>query len=139
MVVNIGRMIWREEDGGSPSLKLIVPPPPHLPNPMILPSVASSHSSTRPDTDNTNTDAWIDVDDEHLAVSLAKSSNRIRKLRTSSMEDVVDVVEYEERLRRKFRDTSSARTDWAHVEPGRTEDEDEGFGMSSVAARLLSG
>ena len=66
-----------------------------MPPPIESPSVASSNSSTQPNTGNkTNTDAWIDEDDDHLAVSLANSSNRIRKFYTSATEDVVDGVDY---------------------------------------------
>ncbi|KAK3995496.1 WD40-repeat-containing domain protein [Cladorrhinum sp. PSN332] len=45
--------------------------------------------------------AWEDSDDERLTVSLATAS-RLRKLRTFEGEDVVNGVEYSERLRQQY-------------------------------------
>ncbi|KAF9924478.1 U3 small nucleolar RNA-associated protein 18 [Mortierella alpina] len=45
--------------------------------------------------------AWVDEDDKTLAISL-KSVNRLKKLRKEENEDVVNGVDYEQRLRRQF-------------------------------------
>lgn len=44
--------------------------------------------------------AWIDEDDKTLQVSL-KSAKRLKKLRKEEAEDVVNGVDYEQRLRRQ--------------------------------------
>ncbi|KAF8735784.1 hypothetical protein AX14_001494 [Amanita brunnescens Koide BX004] len=46
--------------------------------------------------------AWVDLADEPLTVSLAKSNPRLRKLRDAPDEDVISGKEYESRLRRQF-------------------------------------
>ncbi|KAK3824609.1 MAG: WD40-repeat-containing domain protein [Benniella sp.] len=45
--------------------------------------------------------AWIDEDDRNLSVSL-KSVNRLKKLRKEDSEDIVNGLDYEQRLRRQF-------------------------------------
>lgn len=45
--------------------------------------------------------AWIDSDDERIVVSLA-SNSRLRKLRITESEDLVNGKEYTKRLRRQF-------------------------------------
>ncbi|KAF9431519.1 U3 small nucleolar RNA-associated protein 18 [Entomortierella beljakovae] len=45
--------------------------------------------------------AWTDKDDQALTVSL-KSANRLKKLRKEEQEDVVNGVDYEQRLRKQF-------------------------------------
>ncbi|KAG0261870.1 U3 small nucleolar RNA-associated protein 18 [Mortierella polycephala] len=45
--------------------------------------------------------AWVDADDKTLTISL-KSANRLKKLRKEEAEDVVNGVDYEQRLRRQF-------------------------------------
>ncbi|KAF9364607.1 U3 small nucleolar RNA-associated protein 18 [Mortierella sp. NVP85] len=45
--------------------------------------------------------AWIDEDDKNLSVSL-KSVNRLKKLRKEDSEDIVNGLDYEQRLRRQF-------------------------------------
>ncbi len=45
--------------------------------------------------------AWIDSEDEHIVVSLA-SNPRLRKLRLTESEDLVNGKEYTKRLRRQF-------------------------------------
>lgn len=45
--------------------------------------------------------AWVDSDDERLAVSLATAS-RLRKLRIAEQEDVVTGTDYTERLRKQY-------------------------------------
>lgn len=62
-------------------------------------------SSAIDDDDETirtkNPAAWEDSDDERMMVSLA-SAPRLRKLRTTAEEDVVNGKEYSKRLRRQF-------------------------------------
>jgi U3 small nucleolar RNA-associated protein 18 len=48
-----------------------------------------------------NAPAWHDSDDERLLVSLA-SNNRLRKLRRSEDEDVINGREYARRLRQQY-------------------------------------
>lgn len=57
--------------------------------------------------------AWVDEDDAD--VSLA-GSNRLRKLRADSAEDVLSSTQLESRLRQRFRDHSLA-TEWASLDP----------------------
>lgn len=45
--------------------------------------------------------AWVDSDDERVVVSLA-TNTRLRKLRTSELEDVINGKEYVRRLRRQY-------------------------------------
>jgi U3 small nucleolar RNA-associated protein 18 len=47
-----------------------------------------------------NASVWEDSDDERITVSLA-SNNRLRKLRITESEDLVNGKEYVERLRRQ--------------------------------------
>ncbi|MCJ1404120.1 hypothetical protein MMC11_007345 [Xylographa trunciseda] len=53
------------------------------------------------ETDGANPPAWIDSDDERITVSLA-SNPRLRKLRISESEDLVNGKEYTKRLRQQF-------------------------------------
>ncbi|KAL9099281.1 MAG: hypothetical protein Q9163_005198 [Psora crenata] len=57
-------------------------------------------SNTRA-SDHADATAWIDSDDERIVVSLA-SNPRLRKLRRTETEDVVDGKEYTKRLRHQF-------------------------------------
>lgn len=52
-------------------------------------------------SDNGNVAAWVDSDDERVIVSLA-SNPRLRKLRTTESEDLINGKEYSKRLRRQF-------------------------------------
>ena len=52
-------------------------------------------------TDDEHAQAWIDSDDERIVVSLA-SNPRLRKLRLTESEDLVDGREYIKRLRQQF-------------------------------------
>ncbi|ORZ13860.1 WD40-repeat-containing domain protein [Lobosporangium transversale] len=45
--------------------------------------------------------AWVDPDDKTLTISL-KSVNRLKKLRKEEAEDIVNGVDYEQRLRKQF-------------------------------------
>lgn len=53
------------------------------------------------DSDRDNPPAWVDSDDERIAVSLA-SNPRLRKLRRTEAEDVVSGKEYTRRLREQY-------------------------------------
>ena len=57
------------------------------------------HDKTSPDHDNDA--AWVDSDDERNVISLA-SNLRLRKLRTTESEDLVNGKEYSKRLRCQF-------------------------------------
>ncbi|GJJ70368.1 U3 small nucleolar RNA-associated protein 18 [Entomortierella parvispora] len=61
--------------------------------------------------------AWIDEDDKSLQVSL-KSAKRLKKLRKEEAEDVVNGVDYEQRLRRQFEKVYPV-PNWAHPEGSR--------------------
>ncbi len=91
--------------------------------------------------------AWVDDDDHNVTISLQTKSDRIKKLRKTMAEDLLDGKDYESRLRDRFKSTSSAiaRTDWANVDPnaiekkkrgGDSEDEEDDEGTS--ASKLLS-
>ena len=56
--------------------------------------------------------AWIDSDDERISVSLA-SNPRLRKLRLTQSEDIVNGKEYTKRLRRQFQRLYPV-PDWAN-------------------------
>jgi U3 small nucleolar RNA-associated protein 18 len=60
--------------------------------------------------------AWVDSDDERLTVSLA-GATRLRKLRTSEAEDVVNGAEYSRRLRQQYI-RLYPQPDWAKA-PGK--------------------
>ena len=53
------------------------------------------------DSKDVDPPAWIDSDDERITVSLA-SNSRLRKLRISETEDLVNGKEYAKRLRQEF-------------------------------------
>ncbi|ORY66414.1 Indigoidine synthase A like protein-domain-containing protein [Pseudomassariella vexata] len=57
--------------------------------------------SSAPQKDSKNAPAWEDSDDERLTVSLA-SVPQLRKLRISEAEDVVNGIEYTNRLRQQY-------------------------------------
>lgn len=59
-----------------------------------------------------NPPAWVDSDDERMMVSLA-SNPRLRKLRVSEAEDLVNGKEYTKRLRRQFERLNPV-PDWAN-------------------------
>ena len=89
------------------------------------------------------TSAWID-EDENLAISFDKSSNRVKKLRNYMTEDVVDGADYGKRLRERFQATSlaSAHTDWANVDDMEIDDnndsDDDDTERPNAALKLLS-
>ncbi|KAF6223176.1 hypothetical protein HO173_013223 [Letharia columbiana] len=69
----------------------------HVPD--LLPQSNSDQDTTS--SDGGNAAAWVDSDDERIVVSLA-SNPRLRKLRTTEFEDLVNGKEYSKRLRRQF-------------------------------------
>ncbi|KAL2039668.1 hypothetical protein N7G274_007527 [Stereocaulon virgatum] len=67
--------------------------------PDLLPTATSDEAGAQ--SDGGDPPAWVDSDDERIVVSLA-SNPRLRKLRTSETEDLVNGKEYTKRLRRQF-------------------------------------
>ncbi|KAH0553231.1 hypothetical protein GP486_006606, partial [Trichoglossum hirsutum] len=65
---------------------------------LIVTKVGSAHETTKTTAD---APVWEDSDDERMMVSLA-SNTRLRKLRLTESEDLVNGKEYTERLRRQF-------------------------------------
>ncbi len=65
----------------------------------LVPIQTSNKDQAQSDDDNAA--AWADSDDERIVVSLA-SNPRLRKLRISEVEDLIDGKEYTKRLRRQF-------------------------------------
>ena len=63
-------------------------------------------------SDEDNAAAWVDSDDERIVVSLA-SNPRLRKLRISEAEDLINGKEYTKRLRRQFERLYPV-PEWAH-------------------------
>ncbi|KAA6412986.1 MAG: hypothetical protein FRX48_02729 [Lasallia pustulata] len=77
-------------------------------------TVASRRSDHGDNTSSGNfPPAWVDSDDERLMISLA-SNPRLRKLRISEAEDVVNGKEYTTRLRRQF-ERLNPIPDWANL------------------------
>ena len=69
----------------------------HIPD--LLPTATSEGDGAQ--SDGGDPPAWVDSDDERIVVSLA-SNPRLRKLRVSETEDLVNGKEYTKRLRRQF-------------------------------------
>ena len=91
--------------------------------------------------------AWIDEDDDGLAVNIVDSSKRLRKLRKSRDEEGATALsgkEFERRLRKRYEDTTqvTARTDWARLEPkpkrSANRDMDDDAGMEEEIGMLGS-
>ncbi|KAA0175109.1 hypothetical protein FNF27_03407 [Cafeteria roenbergensis] len=78
---------------------------------------ASSKKGKRPGKRPRPSAAWVDEDDDAVAVSLA-GTNRLRKLRTDEEDDVVDGAEYQRRLRSRLVEGQSS-TDWAALPEDR--------------------
>ncbi len=68
-------------------------------------------------SDEDNAAAWLDSDDERIVVSLA-SNPRLRKLRISEAEDLINGKEYTRRLRRQFERLYPV-PEWAHPSAAR--------------------
>lgn len=66
---------------------------------LVKSDAKSTGAKTGPEP--TDVPAWVDSDDERLAVSLATAS-RLRKLRIAEGEDVVSGTDYTERLRKQY-------------------------------------
>jgi len=90
--------------------------------------------------------AWVDEDDDNLTISLEKKADRLKKLRNTMNENIIDGKDYEQRLRTRFETTSSAiaRTDWASVDH-ITQNEKDGGKISQAddeeetsASKILS-
>ncbi|BCR92374.1 WD40 repeat domain-containing protein [Aspergillus chevalieri] len=64
--------------------------------------------------------AWHDSDDENLTISLA-SHQRLRKLRNTEADDVINGKEYVRRLRRHFQQLNPV-PDWANPEVNQAKD-----------------
>ena len=106
------------------------------------------------DDDNEPKAAWVDEDDEDVAVSLM-SSDRLRKLR-KTLDETQELTgrDYQKRLRERYQKTAGAavRTDWADVgalaaeEEGKerasdesdSDDDDYGPSASSILASTAS-
>ena len=71
------------------------PTPTDIPN--LLPAQGSDGGSSDPE----DQPAWIDSDDERIVISLA-SNPKLRKLRNTASEDLINGTEYTKRLRRQF-------------------------------------
>ena len=85
--------------------------------PALAPIQASNKDDAQPDDDNAA--AWVDSDDERIVVSLA-SNPRLRKLRISEAEDLINGKEYTKRLRRQFERLYPV-PEWAHPSAVRKE------------------
>ena len=81
----------------------------------LVPIQTSNKDEAQSDEDNAA--AWVDSDDERIVVSLA-SNPRLRKLRISEAEDLVNGKEYTKRLRRQFERLYPV-PEWAHPSAGR--------------------
>lgn len=67
--------------------------------PALIPAQTSDEDEVKLETGDKP--AWIDSDDERITVSLA-SNPRLRKLRVTQSEDLVNGREYTKRLRRQY-------------------------------------
>lgn len=68
-------------------------------------------------SDGENQAAWVDSDDERITISLA-SNSRLRKLRHSEADDMVNGKEYARRLRQQFERLYPV-PDWANASASR--------------------
>ena len=76
----------------------------------LIPIQTSNKDEAQSDEDNAA--AWVDSDDERIVVSLA-ANPRLRKLRISEAEDLINGREYTKRLRRQFERLYPV-PEWAH-------------------------
>jgi U3 small nucleolar RNA-associated protein 18 len=82
--------------------------------------------------------AWVDEDDADVSMSLM-SVDRLKKLRKSRSETApLDGVELERRLRIRFQETTTARTDWANVDEAAEKKEEDSLLESSATPLLAS-
>ena len=81
----------------------------------LVPIQTSNKDEAQLDKDDAA--AWVDSDDERIVVSLA-SNPRLRKLRISEAEDLINGKEYTKRLRRQFERLYPV-PEWAHPSAAR--------------------
>ena len=81
----------------------------------LVPIQTSNKDEAQSSEDNAA--AWVDSDDERIVVSLA-SNPRLRKLRISEAEDLINGREYTRRLRRQFERLYPV-PEWAHPSAAR--------------------
>jgi U3 small nucleolar RNA-associated protein 18 len=72
----------------------------HSPKSLPADDASATHASL-PAYASKRKSAWSDPSDDHISVSLA-SDKRLRKLRSTLAEDIVDGTSYESKLRRKY-------------------------------------
>ena len=87
---------------------------------MNVPGLSPQSKSNQETTfsDEGSAAAWVDSDDERVVVSLV-SNPRLRKLRISESEDLVNGKEYSKRLRRQFERLYPV-PDWANPSAAKT-------------------
>ncbi len=61
----------------------------------------NNHSNSNSNNNNNNRAAWEDEDDESITVNIA-ASDRLKKLRKSTEEDVITGTELSQRLRQQY-------------------------------------
>lgn len=83
--------------------------------PAFLPATQSGGDEAQPN--DGDKPAWVDSDDERNTVSLA-SNPRLRKLRITESEDIINGKEYAKRLRRQFERLHPV-PEWANPSPTR--------------------
>jgi U3 small nucleolar RNA-associated protein 18 len=82
--------------------------------------------------------AWVDEDDADVSMSLM-SVDRLKKLRKSRSETApLDGIGLERRLRKRFQETTTARTDWANVDEAAEKKEKDSLLESSDTPLLAS-
>ena len=97
-----------------------------------VPDLLYTHTSHGDVSDHEVEAAWIDSDDERLVVSLA-SNPRLRKLRVTEAEDVINGKEYTKRLRRQF-EMLYPVPDWVKPSAGEGETHRNRKGRSRFSA-----
>ena len=111
----------------------------------------SDESLNEGEKDDDDAPAWVDQDDNELSVDIVGTSNRLKKLRKSRDEvaaKALDGEEFERRLRKRYEETTqtTARTDWARLEPAKKraairdedDEDDEAALLASTSAPLLA-
>jgi len=84
--------------------------------------------------------AWMDDDDHQVSVSLVSSSGRLRKLRSSMSENIVDGNDYQQRLRERFQSSTqyTSKTDWAKVQSSTSTSNTKDTNAIPTATTILS-
>lgn len=89
-------------------------------------------------SEEVETAAWIDSDDEALRVNVGTGRSRLRKLRQAEAENVLDGKLYEERLRQQFQKIHGSRPAWAaQPEEGEEPGEDRSLKRRREARETL--